>query len=1005
MSHDGTPSKGLSRRHLIQFSAAAGVGAALVSSPAVASATTPLTPVPESWAFGKLEDFTRPQQDTAPRFRWWWPNAEVELDEIAKEVAEVARAGFGGLEIANVHHSVPGDLLDVVNRGWGSPHWIAALETALDAGLEHNVEIDVTLGPSWPAAIPTITPQSDSAMKELAHGLVQLSSGARHNGPLPEPVTPPSKGVEGRKLIAVQAAKILEVPDRGQTILSRASLVDLTESVTNESLDWTAPEGSGDWVLLAYWERGSGQPAEAGPHTSPESYVIDHFSMRGVDALKKYWHETILTPKVVDLLAKAGGTFFEDSLEVETHSTIWTPDVAAEFQKRYNYDLLPFLPVLIETKEKYLYDFDDIVTSRVRDDYNETLSDLYAEQHLIPLRDWAHSFGLQYRVQAYGLEQDSIGQAGIVDIPETESLGAKNVDDYRVLASGRDIGGRKLLSCEAAAYLNKSYHSTWRENVLVTLAEMYCGGVNQTVLHGFAYADAPGAQWPGFGAFTPYYNNSVGYSEAWGPRMPVWKHLNSAAAYISRTQWVLQQGSPHYDIAFYRQKGWAQTGIGAPWGTAAGIPIGWSQGFLTESSLFQDRAVLANGRFAPEGGNYRAFVVDIDRFRGSEATMSERAAQRLLELAKNGFPLVFFGNWASPQATGLRDSATNERVAALITDMLALPNVTTAATNDDIPIALANVGVHRAVQHEFSNLKHVHRVVDGVDMYYLVNAKHNPAKDKLEPIDQSVTLTAINADLVPYELNAWTGEVTPIAHYTRDGAQVTLRMQLQPAQSTIIALAPAGWAETRMPAASVQSTSADSVQTGPNGEVFLRASTAGLHTAQLADGRTKQAVVAPIPDPVEITKWQLTVDDWRPAATGVSTVHETQSHDLTALAPWSELGMDDVAGVGDYRSTFTIDENWRPGTGGVTLSLGSVLDTFRVWVNSIPVTGVDLTDTTIDISRYVREGRNTLRVEVASTLINRLRVTRPDVYGVIGVQNYGLMGPVTVTPYGRARVA
>ena len=1005
MSHDGTPPKGLSRRHLIQFSAAAGVGAALISSPAMASATTPLTPVPESWDFGKLESFTRPQQETAPRFRWWWPNAEVELDEIANEVAEVARAGFGGLEIANVHHSVPGDLLNVADRGWGSPHWIAALETALAAGLEHNVEIDVTLGPSWPAALPTITPQSDSAMKELSHGLVTLASGERHNGPLPEPVTAPSKGVEGRTLIAVQAAKIVTIPTRGQTVLSRASLVDLTSSVSGESIDWTAPEGADNWVLLAYWERGSGQPAEGGPHTSPESYVVDHFSIRGVNALKEYWNSTILTPTVVDLLAKTGGTFFEDSLEVETHSTIWTPDVASEFKSRIGYELSPFLPTLIQTKEKYLYDFDDIVTSRVRDDFNQVMSDLYAEQHLIPLRDWAHSFGLQYRVQAYGLEQDSIGQAGIVDIPETESLGAKNVDDYRVLASGRDIGGRKLLSCEAAAYLNKSYHSTWRENVLLTLAEMYCGGVNQTVLHGFAYADGPGAQWPGFAAFTPYYNNSVGYSEAWGPRMPVWKHLNSAAAYISRTQWVLQEGSPHYDIAFYRQKGWAQTGIGAPWGTSGGIPTGWSQGFLTESSLFQERAVLSNGRFAPEGGNYRAFIIDIDRFRGSEATMSESAAKKLLELAQAGFPLVFFGNWSTPQSTGLRDNDTNARVAALIADMLSLPNVTTAAANDDIPVALANLGVTRAVQHEFSNLKHVHRVVDGVDMYYLVNAKHNPGKDKLVPIDQPVTLTAANADFVPYEMNAWTGEVTPIAQYTRENSQITVRVQLEPAQSLIVALAPAGWAETTTPSAVVASTSADAVQTGPNGEVFLHASTSGLHTAQFADGRTKQTLVAPLPSPVEITDWQLTVDDWRPAATGVSTVHESQSRDLTALAPWSELGMDDVAGVGDYRSTFTLDDSWRPGTGGVKLSLGAVLDTFRVWVNSIPVAGVDLTDTNIDISRYVREGRNTLRVEVASTLINRLRVTRPDVYSVIGVQKYGLMGPVTVAPYGRARVA
>ncbi|MFC5124960.1 hypothetical protein ACFPRL_16730 [Pseudoclavibacter helvolus] len=36
---------------------------------------------------------------------------------------------------------------------------------------------------------------------------------------------------------------------------------------------------------------------------------------------------------------------------------------------------------------------------------------------------------------------------------------------------------------------------------------------------------------------------------------------------------------------------------------------------------------------------------------------------------------------------------------------------------------------------------------------------------------------------------------------------------------------------------------------------------------------------------------------------------------------------------------------------------------------------------------------------------NSLRVFRPEVYGGVKRQDYGLIGPVTVTPYGRTRVA
>jgi hypothetical protein len=40
------------------------------------------------------------------------------------------------------------------------------------------------------------------------------------------------------------------------------------------------------------------------------------------------------------------------------------------------------------------------------------------------------------------LETDSIAAAAIVDIPEGESLGFRNLDDYQALAGGRDLGGR-----------------------------------------------------------------------------------------------------------------------------------------------------------------------------------------------------------------------------------------------------------------------------------------------------------------------------------------------------------------------------------------------------------------------------------------------------------------------------------------------------------------------------------------------------------------------------------
>ena len=996
----------LTRRQLIQYSALAAAGIAVgtgVASPGPAVAAPLGGRVPAAQPAGALTGVTVPSAGTAPRFRWWWPNGQVDLDEIAAEVKTAADAGFGGLEISNVHHSVKSGL-DVVDYGWGGTRWAAAMETALTAAQEHGIQIDVTVGPSWPAAVPSITPQSDAAIKELAHGSQIVAPGERFNGPLPAVIVPPASGVTESTLIAVQAAEIVSTTTK-TTVLRRTSVIDLTAQASDGAVDWTAPTGGGSWVLLAYWQRGSGQTPEGGPHTDPTSYVVDHFGKAGAEAVIDYWEQHILTARSRKLLGQVGGTFFEDSLEIETKATLWAADVIAQFRTRIGYDPTPYLPVLVEVKEKYPYSFDDIVTTRVQDDYNQVLSDLYAENHLVPLRDWAHSLGMEYRVQVYGLQQDSIEEAGIVDIPETESLGAKNVDDYRVLASAGSIAGRGILSCESSAYLNKAYLSTWRHDVLFTLAETFSGGVNQTVFHGYPYATAPGASWPGFAAFSPY-NGGDGYSEAWGPRMPVWKHLPPVAAAIARTQWVLRQGRAQYDIAFYRQKGWTQTGIGSPWGTASGIPIGWSQGFLDESSLFQPLSVLRGGRFAPEGGNYKAFVIDIDRFRGNEATMSVRAGQKLLELAHAGFPLVLFGDWSSPASTGLRDAAVNAQIVAIIGELKALPSVAQAPAIDDIPTALAALGVAPAVRYPNSFLKHIHRVDAGVDFYYLANAKHNPPKDKLVPIDQQVQLTATTPGAVPYVLDPWTGQARRMPVYTRSGTSISVRVRLQPAQATIVVLAPEGWIKTPKPKVTIVSTSADDVSMSDNGSIYLEAATAGIYAAMLDTGRSVRGSIPVLPAPLALTDWYLTVDDWQPVtADGTATAHVPHELQLSSLAPWSQLGMPDVAGIGDYRTTFTLDASWRAGDSGVLLSLGSVLDTFRVWVNGYVVGGVDLTSTTLDITSYVVQGANTLRVEVASPLINRLRTVNPGAYGAIAVQDYGLMGPVTVAPYGRVRVA
>jgi hypothetical protein len=585
----------MSRRRFVQASGVAITAGTLIGldGPAQGAAATA----------GELaRDFARPASAVRPKFRWWWPHGLVDPAEIRREVDRIADAGFGGAEIADVHHSVT-QPMDPAGHGWGTPAWVAAVTAALSQAGRRGITIDLTIGPAWPAAVPTITPDSPAAMKELAHGAVAVPAGEAFDGPVPAPAVAPAGAAHDQRLLAVQAVRTDPAnTTRKETGLDAGSVTDLTAMVSGGRLGWTAP-GDGDWLVIAYWLRGSGQQPESGPHTDPPSYVVDHLSPAGTAAVTGFWEKRILNPSLRKLIREAGGALFEDSIELETDATLWTPDLPAEFEKRAGYDLLPYLPTVVKQNENTVYAFEAGLTARLRRDLSRVLSALINEHHFGALRTWAHSIGLELRAQPYGLETDAISSAAILDIPEGESLGFHNLDDYRCLAGGRDMGGRRILSNELGAYAGGAYNTAW-DKVLKTLGGEYAAGVNQTVLHGFSYAEAPGAAWPGFAAFTPY-NGSVGYAESWGPRQPTWRHIEDISGYLGRTQAILQAGTPRIDVAYVWQSGYGKTGLGAQWFTSdGGSYVSLAHGWATGPTPALTFSVLG---IAPDGTGGRTF--------------------------------------------------------------------------------------------------------------------------------------------------------------------------------------------------------------------------------------------------------------------------------------------------------------------------------------------------------------------------------------------------------------
>ena len=380
---------------------AAGVlaAAALVSP---ASAAEPLTD-PSS--------FAAPPDAVRPAMRWWWgpmfggaPGA-LSTAETRKELGYLADAGFKRVEIA------------FNSSMWSTPEQRENLEVALDEASKRGVTIDMTVGAVWPVRSPNTAPGTGLSEQELQYGRASVAGGATFSGDVPLPFDTNSTA-RNAKLFAVTAARVVQAgppvtevntPPAASTVLDPTSLVDLTAQVRDGKLTWTAPAG-GDWIVFGLWARETSEG------------VVDHFRRESIDAATSYVEQNQFSASAAELLKTVGGSFFEDSLEIDADGIFWTPKMAEQFASRRGYELTKYLPLVFqqgvhrywvpETLPIGDFELPDGGGARVRHDYAETLTDLYVDEHLKPLQEWASKHGVKFRAQAaFGQNLDPIRSA------------------------------------------------------------------------------------------------------------------------------------------------------------------------------------------------------------------------------------------------------------------------------------------------------------------------------------------------------------------------------------------------------------------------------------------------------------------------------------------------------------------------------------------------------------------------------------------------------------------
>ncbi|GFF92501.1 hypothetical protein IFM60648_09770 [Aspergillus lentulus] len=964
---------------------------------------------------GVNSGFVNPDVVYRPKFRYWLPDASVSADVVQEDIARIAEAGGGGIELlpfylyglptAQGMNATPPSDWNVY--GFGTPAFNDLFQAALNGSKESKVRMDFAVGANQGQGVPAV-PGTPGLAVQLLLGSTSVHAGQRYSSTVPPPAELSSVLQSGLtfmhpledfgtpNLTAVIAYQVLNDSSSGGSkivALDPLSFVDLSAKVKDGLLDWTAPLGNSTWRVFSFWVKHTNQRSCTGGRDATTvigngSWTVDHFDAIGARLITDFWDQHILSDEqTLTFLQDVGqyGTVssfvlhknatddfvaWEDSMEMLS-SLYWTPSLLSRFEQDRGYSALSCLPALFKPQNNWnaivpsyneMYTLGDQKDSACNADYRRTLNAGY-QDYIAHFSQWANRIGIQYSSQpAYNLPLEMLGDISLSDAPECESLGfSDNVDAYRQFSGPAHISNRNVISNEMGAVNKPAYMLTIPE-LLYSIKRAWSGGVNMVVLHGYTYSgNYPNTTWPGYTTF------GYRFTEMWNQIQPAWTHMKDYLDYISRNQFVLQQGRPQIDLALYLYE--------TPWSAVDLLhsnnitAAGYTHDYVAPDNLVPPQVTVRAKVLAPDGPSYKALIFASPKFNISTFNLiREDVAARVVEFARKGLPVVFVG--------GLPQVTSNTQAGQIVKDgwrkIRNLPSVQFISSLADLPGALSKAGVTPNVLPSCTTgtLRVVKRSrpEDEVDYVFLYN-------DQIVSTSCQISIQDHGAR-TPHLLNAWTREKKMIGSFERRSALITVSLQFAPNETSILSLEKSGSSDP-------------------------------TDLTVLASSRTSSRYGI-----ANLTRWDLSIEDFHAPRRRSQVQTAITSHNFSniALRPWSAISpaLVNVGGIGRYSTSFTVPNV--PHIQG-KLSLGPIIHTARVYIGGRRLPPIDPVNPVIDISSYISPSQTyKIIVEVTTPLFNRIKTDANQtkiagstagelqpLYASTPYQEYGLMGPVVLT--------
>lgn len=940
--------------------------------------------------------FRNPPIYSRPKVYWWWLNGNTDTIRLKQELLSIKKAGLGGVDIFEIGvppESNPGNMIPA-GPAFMSKESVQAIKFALSEAAKLDLEVGLNVASSWNAGGSWVEPQH--AAKTVYYSKVTAKGSRLQKIKLPFPTITPDKQGKPRLITYADDGKpvyheeivVLAIPTDKKNNLDTTSIVNISGffDADTEVLDWKAP--AGEWDIYRYVCSNSGEQLIR-PSGNSSGPILDHFDSAAIRMHLMYFINR-LKPLVGNFTKSALKYLYLASYEAKDFA--WTPSLPAEFKKINGYDVYKFLPAIFNPSW-----FNKETITKFNHDFAETFSELMINNHYRKAKEICNSYGLKIISEAGGpghlhhIPVETLKALGSLDIPRGEFwynrvfFDKDSVVDMiwlvKEIAAASHIYKRGIVEEEAFT----SYWD-WQEgpsDLKIIADRAFCEGMNRLVIHGFTH-NPTGTGYPGIAYYAgTHYNDK----RVW------WLKIKPFNDYLSRISYILQKTNFVADVLYYY--GAKIPNLVPPKNSLFSVGPGYDYEMINTEILLNNLTVENGELVLPGVSRYRVLYI------GEEDEISPAALNKLKALAEQGAIIV----GKKPIRTIGLNRQADKAIEKLANKLWATSSGNHFTEKEKIYSNLRPVKVLEAldVSPDFSYagqqadqrhtpIDYIHYQSNGNEFYLIRNTT-----------DQWISRYCFfrQQNKIPEIWDPVSGEIIPVSIYHQHKKKVEIPITLAPYGSYFVVFTK-GTSSSHFTDVTASGQHPPRLEYAQNGIHFLDSETFELKKRTGSEQIKNVTQILPLNG-----EWKLSFpENWGAPDTAIFS-------ELLCWTKAEDKGIRYFSGTATYHKTFEFKNAGLSKNKRVYLDLGDLAEVAEVRLNNKALGIMWTKPYRVDVTDVIKDGKNTLKVEVANTWSNRLtgdaitgeKFTNTNIvkanknlvpWDQLPLKQSGLLGPVTI---------